>query len=156
MTRVSIFHTWARAAVCSAIMTTGAWAQAPVPGNGTPLNSDVPLLYCELQTVTSCEKGKACKAQDNFDGTKLPLKLTVNIPLSVIAFAEADGWVYTGKIGSAFENNYMIMIAGIGPLLSWQMQVYKQSDKGGRKMMSLQVGTADAASTGFGECEVAK
>ena len=150
-----IIRSRALVAACAAAMATGALAQTSPTVGGTADADDIPLLYCELQTATSCVKGKDCKEQDNFDGTKLPLKMTVDIPSSVVAYVEDDGWVYTGKISSAAENSEMVMLYGMGKLVSWQMQVYKKGE-GDRKMMAVQIGTADAATSSFGECEWAK
>ena len=145
-----LYLSFALAAACSAAIVTSASAQTPLVTN------DVPVLYCSLNQMTSCEKNKACKEQKEFEGIKLPLKMTFDIPSSAVAYTEADGWVYTGKIVSAAENSDMIMLYGTGRVVSWQMQVHKKSAEGSTKQMSIQIGTADAASTGFGECELAK
>jgi hypothetical protein len=129
-------------------MATSAFAQAPSMAN------DAPVLLCALQTVTSCEKDKACKSEDNFEGAKLPLNITVDIPSSVLAFAEADGWVSIGKITSAAVSNDLVMAYGIDGAVSWQLQVYQKTSEGGKLTMGVQIGTADAAAIGFGECEI--
>jgi hypothetical protein len=150
MMRLYLLNCVVTVAVTMAGFTANAWAQAPDVG------SEAPLLYCELQTVTSCDKDKQCKKEDNYEGVKLPLNITVDIPSSVVAFTEADGWVYTSKISSAAENQKLIMLYGMGRLLSWQMQILKKASTSeeDRLMMALQIGTADAAAIGYGECEI--
>jgi hypothetical protein len=152
---IRIIRSSALVASCAAAMATGVLAETSSPAGGTANEGNVPLLYCEVQTAISCLKGKDCKGQDNFDGAKLPLKITVDIRSNVVAYVEDDGWVYTGHISSAAENGEMVMLYGMGELVTWQMQVYKKGE-GDRKMMAMQIGTADAATSTFGECEWAK
>jgi hypothetical protein len=141
------------AAAIGLVATTGAFAQTtkppspPAPAGSAP--SPAPQHNCLLKTLNACNADGHCAPLDNLRGEKLPVKMTVNLAVGIVAGVDPDGWVEATRIVSLARTADQIILQGIDSAVAWQLLIYEKGE-----VMSFSLATADGSSIGFGNCTV--
>jgi hypothetical protein len=141
------------AATIGLVATTGALAQAATPP-GPPTASGAPPARqhnCLLKALNTCEASGSCKGLDNLKGEKLPVKMTVDLAVGIVAGVAPDGWVDATRITSLGRTADELILQGIDGGVAWQVLIYEKNE-----VMSFSLATADGVTTGFGECTAVK
>lgn len=107
----------------------------------------IPTLHCEMKTLTACSPQGECKANEQVEGMKLPLRLTVDFENSVVAAVDETGYSRTDKMDAVVKTQDQLMLHGVDGEFGWQLLI---SDK--KEVASLVMSTADVALSAFGAC----
>jgi hypothetical protein len=137
-------------AVC---VTTAALAQSSPPSPPPSRQGEAPLQQhnCVLKTLSACGADGSCRKLDDLKGEKLPVKMTIDLALGIVAGVDPDGWVNATRIDSLARTPDQLILHGIDDAVAWQLLIYDKN-----QVMSFALATADSASIGFGDCTVAK
>jgi hypothetical protein len=103
------------------------------------------------KTLSACGADGSCSKLDNLKGEKLPVKVTIDFALGIVAGVDPDGWVNATRIGSLARTPDQLILQRIDDAVAWQLLIYKKS-----QIMSFALASADSASIGFGDCTVVK
>jgi hypothetical protein len=142
------------AALLSAgVATTAALAQSSAPSTPPGRHDEAPLQQhnCVIKTLSACGADGSCRKLDNLKGEKLPVKVTIDFALGIVAGVDPDGWVNATRIGSLARTPDQLILQGIDDAVAWQLLIYEKS-----QVMSFALASADSASIGFGDCTVVK
>jgi hypothetical protein len=107
----------------------------------------IPTLRCEMKTLTACSPDGVCKANEQVQGMKLPLRLTVDFENSVVAAVDETGYSRTDKMDAVIKTQDQLMLHGVDGEFGWQLLI---SDK--TEIASLVMSTADITVSAFGAC----
>src|SRR5260221_630942 len=102
---------------------------------------------CVIKTLSACGADGSCRKLDNLKGEKLPVKVTIDFALGIVAGVDPDGWVNATRIGSLARTPDQLILQGIDDAVAWQLLIYEKS-----QVMSFALASADSASIGFGDC----
>jgi hypothetical protein len=133
-------------AAAAALAATGAArAQIAAPDEAPPAQHN-----CVLKVLRACKPDGSCEPLDALRGEKLPVKVTVDFEIGIVAGVDPDGWVNATRIVSLTQTPDRLMLQGVDNAVPWEMLIYKD------EQMSLSLATGEAVSVGFGACTVAK
>ena len=107
----------------------------------------IPTLHCDMKTMTACSPDGTCKANEQVQGMKLPLKLTIDFENSVVAAVDDTGYARTDKMDGVVKTQDQLMLHGVDGEFGWQLLVSDKSE-----VASLVMSTADVALAAFGGC----
>lgn len=141
------------------VAATAALAQEPAPSTPPPppgpppAGAPPPELQhdCLLKTLNACKTDGHCAPLDALKDEKLPVKMTVDLAVGIVAGVGRDGWVEVSRIASVARAGDEIVLQGIDGADAWQLLI---DEKG--EAMSFALATATGASIGFGSCTVVK
>jgi hypothetical protein len=135
------------------VATTGALAQAATPAGPQATSGAQPARQhnCLLKVLNSCAANGSCSAVDNLKGEKLPVKVTVDLGVGIVAGVSLDGWVDATRIASLARTADELILQGIDGGVAWQVLIYLKNE-----IMSFSLATAEGATIGFGECTAVK
>jgi hypothetical protein len=141
------------ALLSTGVAATAALAQSSPPPAPPAEHREAPLQQhnCMLKTLSACGADGSCSKLDNLKGEKLPVKVTIDFALGIVAGVDPDGWVNATRIGSLARTPDQLILQGIDDAVAWQLLIYEKS-----QVMSFALASADSASIGFGDCAVVK
>ena len=133
--------------------TTAALAQSSSPATPSTERGEAQLQQrnCILKTLSACGADGGCGKLDNLRGEKLPVKMTVDFAMGIVAGVDPDGWVNATRIVSLARTQDQLILHGIEDAVAWQLLIYEKN-----QVMSFALASADGASIGFGDCTVVK
>jgi hypothetical protein len=113
----------------------------------TAAEPPIPTLHCEIKKMSACSPDGKCKADNDIDGIKLPLKVTVDFENSIVAAVDDSGFARTDKMDQVAKTQDQLVLHGIDGEYGWLVLI---SDK--TEVASLVMSTADSVLSGFGDC----
>jgi hypothetical protein len=132
---------------------TAALAQSSSPATPPGEHGEAQLQQpnCVLKTLSACGADGSCRKLDDLKGEKLPVKMTIDFALGIVAGVDPDGWVNATRIGSLARTQDQLILHGIDDAVAWQLLIYEKN-----QVMSFALASGDGASIGFGDCTVVK
>src|SRR5882724_8822905 len=73
----------------------------------------IPTLHCDMKAMTACSPDGTCKANEQVQGMKLPLKLTIDFENSVVAAVDETGYARTDKMDAVVKTQDQLMLHGV-------------------------------------------
>jgi hypothetical protein len=139
------------AATTAALAQSSAPATSPAAPPAEHGAAQLPQHNCVLKTLSACGADGSCRKLDDLKGEKLPVKMTIDFALGIVAGVDPDGWVNATRIVSLARTQDQLILHGIDDAVAWQLLIYEKN-----QVMSFALASGDGASIGFGDCTVVK
>jgi hypothetical protein len=148
-----IFRESFLAVAVSMLAMTGALAQGAMQPNEPIVSGPPPALQenCLIKTLRACKADGSCSPLDNLKGEKLPVKMTADLAVGIIAGVDPDGWVDASRIISLARTDDELILQGVDGAVAWQLLIYEKD-----QVMSFSLATGDTTTAGYGTCSAVK